>query len=134
MVYNSTLVIDIPSQLPTWPGVITVSRTARILRHIPEAKSSEITYLAYLIYCFGNCKNKVINLIINPLVDNSTCVIDITSQLPSRRSIISVSRTARILRHITEAKSSALTYLASLIYCFDNRKNKVITSDDESAG
>ena len=60
LVYNSTLVIDIPSQLPSRPSVITVSRTARIIRHIPEAKSSEITYLAYFIYCFGNCKNKVI--------------------------------------------------------------------------
>ena len=60
MAYNSSLVIDIPSQLPTRPGVITVNHTARIIRHTPEAKSGEITYLAYLIYCFDNCKNKVI--------------------------------------------------------------------------
>ena len=60
LVYNSSRVIDIPSQLPTRPGAITVSSTARILRHIPEAKSSAITYLAFLIYCYGDCKNKVI--------------------------------------------------------------------------
>ena len=68
------------------------------------------------------------------MVDNSTSVIDITSQLPTRPGIITVSRTARIIKNITEAKSSEITYLAYLIYCFDNCKNKVITSDHESAG
>ena len=70
----------------------------------------------------------------NLLVNNSYRVIDNMSQLPTWSGIISASRTARILRHITEAKSSAITYLAYLICCFDNCKNKVITSDDESAG
>ena len=48
---------------PSWqhgeaPPLIPL--TARIIKHIPNAKSSEITHLVYLIYCFGNCKNIVI--------------------------------------------------------------------------
>ena len=54
------LVIDIPPALPARPGLIIVMRTERILRYIPRAKSTEITYLGDLIYCFGNCKNIVI--------------------------------------------------------------------------
>ena len=34
--------------------------TARIIKHIAKEKSSEITYLQDLIYCFGNCKSIVI--------------------------------------------------------------------------
>ena len=44
----------------TRPGLIIDMRTERILKYIPRAKSTEITYLGDLIYCFGNCKNIVI--------------------------------------------------------------------------
>ena len=36
-----------------------IAVTIRIIKHIPTAKSTEITYLMDLIYCFGYCKNIV---------------------------------------------------------------------------
>ena len=41
-------------------GLIIVMRTDRIIKHIQTAKTSEITYLQDLMYCFCNCKNIVI--------------------------------------------------------------------------
>ena len=34
--------------------------TTRIIKHITKEKTSEMTYIQYLICCFANCKSKVI--------------------------------------------------------------------------
>ena len=48
---------------PRWQHGVApplIPLTARIMKHISNAKSSEITHLVDLTYCFGNCKNIVI--------------------------------------------------------------------------
>ena len=41
-------------------GLIIVMRTDRIIKHIQTAKTSEISYLQDLMYCFCNSKNIVV--------------------------------------------------------------------------
>ena len=52
-----------------------------------------------------------------------------------RRGLIIVMRTDRIIKHIQTAKTSEISYLQDLMYCFCNSKNIVIISDPHpSAG
>ena len=56
-----------------------------------------------------------------------------SSRRPPGNAAPLIALTTRIIKHITKEKTSEITYIKDLIYCFANCKSIVITSDPQSA-